>query len=77
MVLAAEIAANCFKVFLAVFNFLAAASAAAFFSASNFLAASICACVGFGGAAIAVVGSNATIKPAAINFFISLIHPGA
>ena len=70
-VFATEIAANCFNVFFAVFSFFAAASAAAFFSASIFLAASICAWVGFGGAAIATVGTSAVINSAAIIFFIS------
>ena len=64
------IAASCFKVFFAEFNFAADASAAAFFSASSFLAASICACVGFGGAAIAAVGTRVNIKNAATIFLI-------
>ena len=64
------------KFFLAEFNFLAAASAAAFFSASTFLAASIWACVGFGVAAIAEVGIKDKINASAITFLlISLPHP--
>ena len=70
-------AANCFKDFLAVFSRFAAASAAAFYSASIFFAASICAWVGFGGAAIATVGKSVVINSAAIIFFISWKHPGA
>ena len=66
------------NVVFAEFNFFAAAAAAAFFSASIFLAASICAWVGFGGAAMAEAGIKLSeITRATIFLFINLIHPAS
>jgi len=70
------ISVNWRSVFLALFNFLAAASEAAFFSASIFLAASIWACVGFGVAATATEGVKDKVNKIEINFLaINLPHP--